>query len=66
MPGINDHLKFQTRWDKIVFWGSVLGCVIILFLAFMKTERVTDLKIENDYLKKKVDSLENVISSQVK
>jgi hypothetical protein len=53
MPGINDHLKFQTRWDKTVFWGSIAGCIIILFLALMKKDNVSDLKKENDYLKKR-------------
>ena len=46
------YFKFQTKWDKIVFWGSIAGCILVLVITFMKKTQQLELKNENEMLKK--------------
>ena len=56
-------LKLQTRWDKTVFFGSIIGSIIILFLTFFKCGHNSGLDRENQMLKKENAQLKQQIIS---
>ena len=46
------YLNFQTRWDKTIFYGSIIGSIIALCLTFIRYDKCTSLAKENQHLKK--------------
>lgn len=46
------YLKFQSRWDKTIFFGSIIGSIIILFLTFARYDKCSTIAKENQLLKK--------------
>jgi len=47
----SQYLKFQTRWDKVIFYGSIIGSVIVLILTFARYSETGRLAKENKLLK---------------
>ncbi len=48
----NSYLNFQKRWDKTIFYGSIMGSIIALCLTFIRYNKCTTLAKENQQLKK--------------
>lgn len=65
--------NFPTRWDKLVYWGSILGLLFLAGVSFFKyyyvipaqkdipelNRRIEQLEKENSYLRSKIKSIQN-------
>lgn len=57
-------ISTKTTFDKIVFGGSIVGIIFLLFLTFYKNHISKELVIENYQLKQDIAKKDSVMNHQ--